>query len=267
MKKKANTPDSIYKEQLQEIGSILKAAREDQQLHLEDVADKTLIRGSLLKAIETGDLDNLPEPIYTRGLIRRYGDILNLDGETLASQFFAPAARARRRTSWKETPAAQLRPLHLYAAYVVLMVAAVSGLSYVLRQTAPEASALPPLDPLATQPRSEQSAQVTPDNPEAAGPEGGNPNSQAPNHPIRVETTLTAQSWLRVVADGKTEFEGILQPGENRLWTANQALTVRAGNAGGVVVTYNDGQAEALGKPGTVAEITYSPAQTIGLAF
>ncbi|MBD0336197.1 MAG: helix-turn-helix domain-containing protein [Cyanobacteria bacterium Co-bin13] len=264
MKKKANTPDSIYREQLQEIGSILKEARENRQLHLEDVADKTLIRGSLLRAIETGDLDNLPEPIYTRGLIRRYGEILDLDGETLASQFFAPAARVRRRTSWKETPAAQLRPLHLYAAYLVLMVAAVSGLSYVLRQTAPEASALPPLDPLAAQPQSETAAQ---DSAAAADPGESNQSAQAANHPIQVETTLTAQSWLRVVSDGKTEFEGILQPGENRLWTANQALTVRAGNAGGVVVSYNNGQAEALGKPGMVAEITYSPAQTIGLAF
>jgi cytoskeletal protein RodZ len=266
MKKKANTPDSIYKEQLQEIGAILRAARETRHLHLEDVADKTLIRSSLLSAIETGDLDNLPEPIYIRGLIRRYGDILNLDGETLASQFFAPAARIRRRSSWKETPAAQLRPLHLYAAYVVLMVAAVSGLSYVLRQTAPEASALPPLDPLATL-QSEGAAQESSGAAETPTAEGAPANGPGTNHPIRVETTLTAQSWLRIVADGRTEFEGILQPGENRIWTANQALTVRAGNAGGVVVSYNDGQAEALGKPGMVAEITYSPAQTIGLAF
>lgn len=265
MKKKANTLETIYREQLQEIGAILKAARETRLLHLEDIADKTLIRGSLLKAIEEGDLDSLPEPVYVRGLIRRYAEILGLDGETLASQFFSPAVRSRRRPSWKETPAAQLRPLHLYAAYVVLMVAAVSGLSYVLRQTAPEASGLPPLDPLAVS-QSAQPATQPAGSESGAAPDGA---ASAPksDRPIRVETTLTAQSWLRVVADGKTQFEGILQQGENRTWTAEQQLTVRAGNAGGVVVSYNEGQAQALGKPGMVAEITYSPDQTVGLAF
>jgi cytoskeletal protein RodZ len=266
MKKKANTPDSIYTEQLQEIGSILRSAREAQLLHLEDIADKTLIRSSLLQAIESGDLSSLPEPVYVRGLIRRYADSLALDGETLASQFFAPPARTWRRPSWKDSPEAQLRPLHLYAAYVLLMAVAVSGLSYVLRQTAPEASLLPPLDPLATQPRSAPPA-ATPD--PSAAPTAGEQtfNPETVNAPIRVQTTLTAQSWLRVVVDGKTAYEGILQEGENRTWTAKQAMVVRAGNAGGVVVSYNEGEAKTLGKPGMVAEISYPPAQAVGLAY
>ncbi|HEY9880728.1 MAG TPA: RodZ domain-containing protein [Leptolyngbyaceae cyanobacterium] len=264
MKKTANTPDSIYREQLKEIGALLKAARQSQALALEDVADKTLIRGTLLNAIETGDLDSLPEPIYVRGLIRRYADIVGLDGETLASQFFAPP-KVRRRSSWKDTPAAQLRPLHLYAAYVLLMVAAVSSLSYLLKQTTPEAVNLPPLDPLATTPQRTQPAKPNPGvieqpNKQSLGPD-------AANSPIRVETTLTAQSWMRIVVDGKTAFEGILQQGDSRTWTAARQLTIRAGNAGGVVVSYNEGQSKTLGKPGMVAEVTYSPTQTIGLAF
>lgn len=263
MKKTANTPDSIYREQLKEIGTLLKSARETQSLVLEDVAEKTLIRGTLLNAIETGDLDSLPEPIYVRGLIRRYGEILGLDGETLASQFFAPP-KVWRRTSWKNTPAAQLRPLHLYAAYVLLMVAAVSSLSYLLKQTTPAASGLPPLDPLATTPQ-RQLSKSAPKRLEEPRKQSLEP--EAANSPIRVETTLTAQSWLRVVVDGNTAFEGILQQGDSRTWTANQQLTVRAGNAGGVVVSYNEGQSKTLGKPGMVAEITYSPTQTIGLAF
>ncbi|HEY9762685.1 MAG TPA: RodZ domain-containing protein [Trichocoleus sp.] len=264
MKKTANTPDSIYKEQLKEIGALLKAARETQSLALEEVADKTLIRGTLLNAIETGDLDCLPEPIYTRGLIRRYADVMGLDGETLASQFFAPP-KVRRRTSWKDTPAAQLRPLHLYAAYVLLMVAAVSSLSYLLKQTAPETISLPPLEPLATTSQRTQPNQSAPGMLEEPRKQSLEP--EAANSPIRVETTLTAQSWMRIVVDGKTAFEGILQQGDSRTWIAKQQLTIRAGNAGGVVVSYNEGQSQALGKPGMVAEVTYSPAQTIGLAF
>ncbi|PSN10962.1 helix-turn-helix domain-containing protein, partial [filamentous cyanobacterium CCP5] len=93
------------------------------------------------------------------------------------------------------------------------------------------------------------------------------PQATAPQSPIQVKMTLTAQSWLRITSDGQTEFEGILQPGDSRLWTADQALTIRAGNAGAVMVSYNDRQAEALGQPGMVREITFSPAEAVSLAW
>ncbi len=251
-------PNALYREQLSELGTLLRSARQQQAQSLEVMAEKTLIRPSLLTAIEQGDLDGLPEPVYIRGLLRRYGDALNLDGETLASQFFTPPRI--QRTSWKETPAAQLRPLHLYGAYFVLLVAAISGLSYVLRQTAPEVTVLPPLNPLeGVEAPSNPGTNNTPA-PPAAEPED-------PQAPVKVKMTLTAQSWLRITSDGRTEFEGILQPGDTRLWTADQALTIRAGNAGAVMVSHNDKQAEALGQPGMVREITYSPIDAISLAW
>ena len=254
-------PNAVYREQLVELGTLLRAARQQQGLTLDALAETTLIRPSLMAAIEQGDLDGLPEPVYIRGLIRRYGDALQLDGETLASQFFTPPRIQRR--SWKETPAAQLRPLHLYGAYFMLLVAAISGLSYLLRQTAPEVTVLPPLNPLEGSTQTESEARPS------AGDVPADPIPQAtdPQSPIQVKMTLTAQSWLRITSDGQTEFEGILQPGDSRLWTADQALTIRAGNAGAVMVSYNDRQAEALGQPGMVREITYSPAEAVSLAW
>ncbi|MBE9136908.1 helix-turn-helix domain-containing protein [Nodosilinea sp. LEGE 07088] len=249
-------PNVLYREQLLELGTLLLAARQQQGQTLEAMATKTLIRPSLLAAIEQGDLDGLPEPVYIRGLIRRYGDALHLDGETLASQFFTP--RRIERRSWQESPAAQLRPLHLYGAYFMLMLTAISGLSYVLRQTAPEVTMLPPLAPLGeVEPNPATSTNAPPPASEPAEPQA----------PIKVKMTLTSQSWLRITSDGTTEFEGILQPGDTRLWLADQALTIRAGNAGAVMVSYNDNQAEALGQPGMVREVTYSSQSTVSLAW
>lgn len=250
-------PDALYREQLSELGTLLQTARQQQGLALEVMAAKTLIRPSLLAAIEQGDLDSLPEPVYIRGLIRRYGDVLQLDGETLASQFFTPPSIQRR--SWQESPAAQLRPLHLYGAYFALLLAAVGGLSYVLRQTAPEATMLPPLAPLSEVETATVNS-APDDSTTALAPEADDPQA-----PITVRMTLTGQSWIRITSDGKTEFEGILQSGDTRLWLADQALTIRAGNAGGVMVSYNNEQAEALGQPGMVREVTYSPGEVISL--
>ncbi|MGB3310102.1 MAG: RodZ domain-containing protein [Nodosilinea sp.] len=254
-------PNAVYREQLVELGTLLRAARQQQEKTLESVAEITLIRPSLIAAIEQGDLDGLPEPVYIRGLIRRYGDALQLDGETLASQFFTPPRIQRR--SWKETPAAQLRPLHLYSAYFMLLVVAISGLSYLLRQTAPEVTVLPPLNPLSGEPETESKSGSSAENISAPP----TPQPAESQSPIQVKMTLTAQSWLRITSDGQTEFEGILQPGDSRMWTADQALTIRAGNAGAVMVSYNDRQAEALGQPGVVREITYPPAEAISLAW
>lgn len=249
---------TLYREQLLELGALLKATRQQQGHTLDDMATQTLIRASLLTAIEQGDLDTLPEPVYVRGLLRRYGDALGLDGESLASQFFTPPRVMAR--SWKDSPAAQLRPLHLYAAYFVVMIAAVSGLSYMLRRTAPETTLLPPLDPL-----NSTTAATTPVAPAPAAPEVAD-SPLASTAPIEVKMTLTDQSWLRVTVDGSTQFEGVLQTGDTRLWTADQALTIRAGNAGGVVVSFNNQQAEALGQPGMVREITFSSDKVLSLA-
>jgi hypothetical protein len=73
--------------------------------------------------------------------------------------------------------------------------------------------------------------------------------------------TLTAQSWLRIEVDGKTDFQGILPEGTQRTWTAASKLTVRAGNAGGVMVAYNDGTPTQMGEPGAVKELTFTAPQ------
>ena len=79
------------------------------------------------------------------------------------------------------------------------------------------------------------------------------------NHPenLSVKIELEDQSWLEVVVDGKTTFKGELPKGTNRTWSAKQELTLRTGNAGGVLVALNDQQAQKLGQPGQIQEITY----------
>jgi hypothetical protein len=85
------------------------------------------------------------------------------------------------------------------------------------------------------------------------------------NSPVRVAVQLRSQSWLRVTSDGKVEFEGILKEGDSQVWTAEEQLKIRAGNAGGVSVSFNEGTSQLLGQPGMVAEVTYPPSNTAQL--
>ena len=79
--------DSVQLEQLREIGVHLHQTREQQSKSLEEVAAKTFIPLRLLRAIEVGQATVLPQPIFIQGFIRRYGDLVGLDGTALAKQF------------------------------------------------------------------------------------------------------------------------------------------------------------------------------------
>lgn len=235
-------------EKLAEMGSYLRHLREEQSLSLEEVAAKTKVQARLLNAIEEGNLDPLPEPIYIQGFIKRYADALGLDGAEFASVFPTGQNFQFLKASWRGLPAvAQLKPIHLYLIYIFLIICAVNGLSQLVKNSAMQAS----------NPETEKKAIAPPPKPDKPKPDSlallsSNSSSNIPksDKPLRVGVTLKEESWIRVVADGKTQFEGTLPEGTQRTWEAKEELIIRAGNAGGVLVTLNEKQAEPLGVSG-----------------
>ncbi len=69
---------------------------------------------------------------------------------------------------------------------------------------------------------------------------------------------LTGQSWVRVITDGKMAFEAILEQGETRSWVADQSMTIRVGNAGGVMYSFNQSEAQPMGELGMPEERTFA---------
>ena len=65
---------------------------------------------------------------------------------------------------------------------------------------------------------------------------------------------MLAQSYGR----WQTAFEGTLPQGTQRQWTGKKEVTIKAGNAGGVAISFNNEQQKVLGAPGEVEEITYT---------
>jgi cytoskeleton protein RodZ len=80
--------DAAQLDQLKEIGAHLQQVRQSQSRSLEEIATKTCIRLPLLQALEAGHGQILPEPVFVQGFIRRYADLLGLDGTSLARTFF-----------------------------------------------------------------------------------------------------------------------------------------------------------------------------------
>ena len=271
---------------LVEIGSLLRKARSAQKVSYEDASRTVRIRPDFLRSLEAGQLDGLPERVYVRGFIKAYGNYLGLDGEALANQFasaaqLVPQPRSRKR---RASVGVQLRPVHAWMAYVVLIVGAVGGIAVFLDRNGT-------LDLSGSSPR----ASFRDDDLAGSGDRYSSGSSDLELSPTAItddvfptlqdwtyiegvfpasDDSLTAiappedvidglivgiqvvdaASWVRVVADRQTVFEGTLQPGFEQQWEADESLVLRAGNAGGIMVTLNNENVGRMGGAGEVRE-------------
>ncbi|MCT7949549.1 DUF4115 domain-containing protein [Ancylothrix sp. C2] len=242
-------------EKLDCLGAELRRVRQEQELPIEEVAARTMIGVKILQAIEEANLQELPEPVYTQSYIRKFANALGLNGATFASDFPTETnMRLLSYGSWVPLPGVQLRPIHLYALYILLILSSVQGLSYMVNRSAFQATTLqkqqlPTQDVVGT--NSTPTTELT----AIAASQTSSKNVGEDKGPVRIGLTLKADSWIEVEADGKMAFEGILAEGTQRTWEAKEQLIVRAGNAGGVLVAVNNGQAKQMGAPGKVEEL------------
>lgn len=244
--------EQLRAEKLSELGAQLAASRQERNLSLEEMVLLTKIPRRLLQAIEEGNLNELPEPIYIQGLIRQYAEALGFNGVEFASKFPIASATVNFEPAQKIRFMSQLRPLHLYLLYIFVIVCSVSSLSHLLNNATLRAnnseSNSQQQTSLETQPTQTQSSAIAEN---VSDTKSGIKDNQS----LQISVTLKASSWIRVVADGKTEFEGVLPQGTHRIWKAQEQLTVKTDNAGGVLMSVNQEKAKQMGEPGKVEEV------------
>jgi transcriptional regulator with XRE-family HTH domain len=235
-------------QKLTELGTHLRSHRAKKGLSLEEIATKTMIQQRFLEAIEKGQLDRLPEPLYVRGFIRRFAEAMGLDGVSLSESF--PMGKAHvgsTNTKMLGTASNVLRPWHLYLLYLAAVLGAVA-LLYALFKPADS-----PSGTVGTNRPSPQASVVASKKP---APAAAKPKIAAP---VQAQLTLKADSYLDIRKDGQREFEGTLKAGQVRTITAKQSIQISAGNAGGVMLGINGQPAKIMGKPGEVKDASLTP--------
>src|SRR5688500_18967442 len=68
-------------------GAQLRQHREQQNVSLTTVADKTKIKASLLEALERDDISHWPPGIFRRAYVRAYAGAIGLDPEIVIREF------------------------------------------------------------------------------------------------------------------------------------------------------------------------------------
>ncbi len=132
-----NNLNETQAEQLKNIGAYLRQFREEKSISTEEVAAKTFIPLRLLKALEEGQSDQLPEPIFVQGFIRRYAEVIDLDGEALAKTFSINLLPEKAEPPSQEISQPHSRTIKPYVLYIllgVLGVTVVTGLLYLFNK-------------------------------------------------------------------------------------------------------------------------------------
>jgi cytoskeletal protein RodZ len=233
---------------LAELGGYLQKTRLEQSLSLEEIGGKTLIPLRVLKAIESGDLAQLPEPVYIQAFLKRYADALGIKGEEFASSFPITTTMPSAPNPSIGFSVGGLQPVHLYFFYIGLIILAISGLSAQFKSQPQIIQQLP------TQPKSNTlPKKLVPKSAIARASK-----STVPAQGVAAKVMLKSESWIQVNADGSSVYEGTLSAGSEKNWQAQQKLEIVAGNAGGVLVAVNGNPPKAIGTDGEVKSATFS---------
>lgn len=276
------------------VGEILRSEREKQGLSIADVARETSIRDVYLEAIEKGDYDALPGDVYAKGFIRNYSKFLQIDGDALLEQydsernivkvvqpadmpkkaeasepkksFFGRNKGAEKPAAGTESsqPASSGRPqakTSLFAAgdeyrhslereeksgskkFMILlgvMLVFLGGVYVAFMDDGTDPATKP--KPAVKQ---EQTVKQEPAAP-AKVYEG-----------VEVSAKLLENCWISVQVDGQAAFEGTVEKGKEMSWKGKESVEIRAGNAGGIQITFNGKDMGTLGEAGQIADRTF----------
>ena len=251
-------------------GELLKRERELREVTLNEVTVATRIPPRFLEAFEREDWEKLPGGVFNRGFVRAIARYLGLDEESLLSEYDLAYGEQRGAVpalaedpipsppKWAVTAAGiailllivgvvwgSVYGWHRYAAYRAAKRAALSA------STAAPQPQTPPASSAISSPKGALPAQQPP----AAN--SGSANNADPSAPQRLDLAVStsAQTRVRVVADGRIVLDSHLPAGETRRLFAKNQFVVSATHPDAVLLEMN-GQAmpplTSVGASGTM---------------
>ncbi|HHP7230236.1 MAG TPA: helix-turn-helix domain-containing protein [Xenococcaceae cyanobacterium] len=244
-------------QKLQEIGTNLYRIRTERGISLDAIAEQTMITKRVLVAIEQGEVNQLPEPFYTQALIEKYARALGV-AEIPDYTNIAQSESQLQRRSLRLLPNFRLRSTHLYLLYLLIVGISVRVITFNItnNNVIPSNGTVVESSPETNHSELIQNTQIP--NRNSAQPQLISQSNASNLNEVTVDVDLKDRCWMKVIVDGEVIFEGTLPSGTHRTWKGKQQVTIVAGNAGGVVVTYNNGKEKILGEPGQVQEVTYT---------
>ncbi len=273
-----------------QVGEELRRRRELLGFSLEDVERHIHVRLHYLESLEAGRLEGLPSPVQGRGMLQNYATFLGLDPEPLLLRFaeglqkrLAEKQATRpvtRRKPRRQQATLTIRLRQLFSGELIVGIALVVFVAaafiwaairiFTIRSnqaaspTAPSiaavllatATATPTPTPMLS------SATVPVVGPPAQQPTGSPAPiglSDGPSGGVQVYVTARHRAWMRVLVDGKVEFEGRIPPGSAYAFSGEERIELLTGDGEALQVFFNQQDLGPLGLPSQVVNLVFTP--------
>ena len=249
------------------LGSVIRQARIDAGLSVDDLSERTSIRAGLLKEIESDDFTKCGGETYARGHLRNIAPHIKMDSQLLLELFENEQSMQPRRiqemlaennvmtnpidkktVTWKTLAGISLSTLALLAAVQIII-----SNSKTTTVTNPEvvASETATAQPSVT-------AEAQPTQTSAATPTVTRDTYSSGTGVSVSVTAVRGNSWLFVSdSNGTTLYSGQVRNGQKLNFSATTRISLKAGNAGAVDVSVNGKAAQQIGVEGQVVSLTY----------
>ena len=232
------------------VGAQLRAARDNARYSIEDIADRTYIRPTVIKDLEEDKFDSAGGLAYAKGHIRLIAKILNLDVDAI-TQDFETLTNVQERpmidllTENKaahekgELPKISYKAMSAVAAGVVLLLILVPTISSLFHANTKK---------IVVAAKPSTSSSVT-------NNQGVATVATKSSDVSIVVTGVAGSSWVGVTdSAGAKVYSGRISVGTSQTFTNSQPLNIVIGNAGAVNLVVNG---KDLGAPGAIGEVVH----------
>jgi cytoskeleton protein RodZ len=249
------------------LGSVIRQARIDAGLSIDDLSERTSIRAGLLKEIESDDFTKCGGETYARGHLRNIAPLLKMDAGVLLELYENEQSMQPRRIqemlaennvmtnpvdkktiSWKTLAGISLATLALLGAVQIII-----SNSKTTEISSPEAVAT---ETATAEPTNTSEAQPTPT---ATSTPTTVRDTYSSGTGVSVQVSASrGNSWLFVSdANGTTLYSGQIRSGQNLNFSSSTRVSLKVGNAGAVDVSVNGKGAQQIGDDGEVITVSY----------
>jgi len=269
-------------------GDRLRREREMRGITLEEITESTKISRRHLEALEGEHFDQLPGGVFNKGFVRAYARFLGIDEDQAVADYSAasneqPEPEDKFPLEIHEEPKRALHPRRSHLP-LVFAIAALTGVlvDYAFwaksrphtnesaaastHATPAAATNAPPVNTAVSAaepapPAREATAELS-----ASKPAPVQPAQAAPEKPVKPEKVFVVQvkakedSWVSIIADGKSVMERVLTAEKNKKIKAGKTLVLRTGNAGGIEVSFNGVSLGSLGNENQPRTLTFNAA-------
>jgi len=249
------------------LGSVIRQARIDAGLSIDDLSERTSIRAGLLKEIESDDFTKCGGETYARGHLRNIAPLIKMDSQLLLELYENEQSMQPRRIqemlaennvmthpvdkktiSWKTLAGISLSTLALLAAVQIII-----SNSKTTTVTNPEVVASE-----SATPQPSLTAEAQPTQTSAATPAPVRDTYSSGTGVSVSVTAVRANSWLFVSdSNGTTLYSGQVRNGQKLNFSATTRLSLKVGNAGAVDISVNGKAAQQIGDEGEVVTVSY----------